>query len=231
MFNVRKGIKIRKIVSVLLALAMIFSVSSVAFAGTQIELKGEPLEITKLSDEMFIMTGDDGTAVMKIKENDSEMVVSVESVKGNVEEGFFLYNKDAETIYSSYTGKTFSVADIVSENEITPKAVGDVVSRKTHYISYAKLADAVTPTSSDISIASAIITIIAAAQGVTISTAAIIIVALLSTPAWDAVRAGIVDRSPNHGIKVVVATVEIQKHQGGRIVTGYKYEVESISTY
>lgn len=189
------------------------------------------LEITRLSDEMLVISDDDGTAVMKVQENDKEMIVSVETLQGNVEEGFFIYDKDRETIYSSYTGKTFSVSDIASDNEITPQATGDVVARKTHYVSYAKLADAVTPTSSDISIASAIITIVAAAQGVTIATTAVIIVALLSTSAWDRVRTGITSGSSSHGIKVVVATEEIQRHQGGNSVIAYRYVIENIDFY
>ena len=221
----------KRIMSVLLGLSIVLSMNSVAFAETEIELEGKTLEVIRLSDEMFVMTDDDETAVMKVQESAKEMIVSVENLQGSVEEGYFIYNKDEETIYSSYTNKTFSVSDIASDNEITPQAVGDVVARKTHYISYAKLADAVTPTSSDISIASAIITIVAVAQGVTIATAAVVIVALLSTPAWDTVRAGITNRSPNHGVKVVTATVEIQKHQGGKFVTGYKNEIESVDTY
>jgi hypothetical protein len=221
----------KKIISILLGISMVLSANSIAMANVDVEIEGKNLEITKLSDEMLILTGEEGSAFMNARENDEEIIVSVECLQGSVEDGFFIYNKNDETIYSSYTEKTFYISDIASGNEIAPNAAGDVVSRKTHYISYAKLADAITPSSSDISIASAIITLIAVAQGVTISTTATVILALMSTSAWDAVRNGITNRSSNHGIKVVVATVEIQKHQGGKFVTGYKYEIESVSTY
>ncbi len=221
----------KKIMSILLGLSIILSFDSVAFAETEIGMEEGSLYITELSDETFTMTDDEGTAVMKIRESTKETIVSVEKLQGNVEEGFFIYDRDKKTIYSSYTGKTFSVFDIAANDNISPQAVGDVVARRTHYISHEKLADAVTPTSSDISIASALITIVAATQGVTIATGAAVIIALMSTSAWDAVRDGIADRSPNHGIKVVVATVEVQKHQGGKFVTGYRYKVESISRY
>ena len=59
-------------------------------------------------------------------------------------------------------------------------ANGDVVASKTYKVSYKQLANLVSDTSNSFSIASAIITLVAAASGVNIATGAAVVVALIS---------------------------------------------------
>ncbi len=214
-----------------LCIIMVASMSSLAFAGTDVAAFGTTFQITTLADDIIIIADGNNTGLMQMEYVNEKMRITVTELEGNVAEGYFVYDKVNGTMYSSYTNQTFYLTDIISENGPVNRAAGDVVSRTTYRVSYNTLANAVTPTSGQISIASAIITIIAALQGVTIATTATIFVGLLSTQLWDNIRDGLVNRSTSHGISVVVAKVEIQKHQGGRIVLGYKYEIESVGTY
>ena len=56
-----------------------------------------------------------------------------------------------------------------------PMANGDVVASKTYKVSYKQLANLVSDTSNSFSIASAIITLVAAASGVNIATGALLL--------------------------------------------------------
>lgn len=177
------------------------------------------------------MTNENETRIMTVEETATEITLTIESEVNDEVDGFFYVDKVDGSIYSSYTCNTISVAEISSDNGIQPLAVGDVVARTTHNISYSNLASLVLPTSSQFAIAGAIITIIAAAQGVVIATAAAVVISLISTGMWDTLRNGIISKSTNHGVRSVVATVEIRKHQGGGFVTGYTYKIESVSLY
>ena len=220
----------RKLLSLILVIILIFNMGTTVFAYSNLSSDSD-FSVSKLSENSFLMSKGDNTGILTIKETTKGTTLTVKNNASGEDEGYFYINKIEGTIYSSYTGNTICISEINSDNEIMPLAVGDVVSRTTHKISYAALSDMVTPTSTDISIASAMITIVAAIQGVTIVTVAAIVVALLSTPLWDVIRAGLLSKDTKHGIQVVVAKVEIQKHQGGGIVKGYKYEIESVSTY
>lgn len=221
----------KKLVSIVLCIVMVISMSSTALAITDVETVDGQFAATKLSDNMIILANDSAKGLIQAVEDDTEMRVTITRLDGNVDEGYLVYDKLDNTMYSSYTNKTFSLEDVISETEPGDRAVGDVVSRTTHKISYNTLANSVTPTSTEFGIASVIIGMIAALQGVTISTGASMFLLFISSPMWDDIREGLVNRSTKHGIKVVVAKVEIQKHQGGRVVKGYKYEIESVGTY
>lgn len=213
----------KKLMSILLSLTMIFGMGTSVFAGTTNTENGK-LAITQLSNTRYLITDGEGSAVMSVEENEDFLKVYVTE---NEENNYLLVNKEAGTIYSTYTGKTVGVDEITAESGISTMSI---VEQTTHNISYKTLAGLVSSTSSDISIASTIITCIAAAQHVMIATAAGVVVALISGSLTIIVD-GIKNASPNHGIKVVVNTEEIKKHQGGRWVTGYRYTIGSISTY
>lgn len=220
----------KKLISVVLVLIMVFSMGTAAFADSGVNYnKNNNFRITRMSDNLFYMSDGKEKGFMKIKETKTSATITVEV--NNQVEGYFLLNRVNGTVYSSYTGNTISVSEIRSNEEITPFAVGDVVSRTTSYISYAKLAESVKAGNSIFSKAAAIISIVAILQGVVIASATLAVASLISAYMSDIIDSGLVNKSTSHGVKAVVARVEIQKHQGGGMAKGYKYDIEAISTY
>lgn len=222
----------KKFVSLLLVVAMVISSTSIAFGSTSRLKNG--LDVTKLSDESIVISDGEESARMEHFTSGCEDIYTV-SFLGEGEDFYFLVNNDNHTIYSSATGKTITMPTEeyeASESFITGSdEIQGVVATYTKRISYKRLAELVTPTSSQISIAAAVILIISLILGVTISTPAAVVVALLSTPLWDKIRKGIVNRSPDHGLKAVVQKKTQRRHEGGKIVYGYSYSIASLGTY
>lgn len=208
----------------LLALTLVLGMGTAAFAETEVVTShGEKLLLTKLEDDSYLMSNGNETAVMKVEENTAFAKLTINDKEG---ENYFYIDKKANTVYSSYTGKTISV----EKNQMQPMANGDVVASKTYKVSYKQLANLVSDTSNSFSIASAIITLVAAASGVNIATGAAVVVALISG-SLTVIAAGIQGASPSHGVKVTVNTEKIQRHQGGNVVTAYRYVIASVGTY
>jgi len=226
----------RKLICVLTIFSMLFGTSTISFAGT---IQNDDLTVTPISDDSFILSDGEDAATVNVSENSSEMRVEIDSLSEDAtDDGYFLVDKETGMIYSSFTGEAINVDDIIvdetsqlsNSGNISIAAVGDVVWTKTYKVSYAKLAKLCSATSSNISIASAIITCVAAASGVTIATSAAVVLAVM-TVGLDTIKAGLKKKSSSHGISAKVQKVEIQKSQGGKKVKGYSYKIKSVGTY
>ncbi len=225
----------KRIIAIITALLIINCNSTFCFANSDIQ---DNISYYTISANKILISDGSSSAIMELElSNNCEKYIITPS-DGVSSQFYFSIDRDNNTIYSSITGKTtsFELEDSIEvandkENYSTGSVKSGSVQRIPKHISYKKLADMVTPTSSQISWASAIITIIAAIMGVTIATSASVIVTLFSTTMWDTVRKQIVNRSPSHGIKAVVKKSEQRRHEGGKIVIGYKYTIESVGTY
>lgn len=217
----------KKVLSLILILTLIFNMGVTVFATSN----DDALSVIKLAENRYLMNINDEVGILTVKETAKDTKLTVE-VSGEVE-GYFYIDRINDTIYSSYTGKTISISEIEIDNVMIPQAVGDIVESTTHKISYAAIGELVSSTASQIGIAGALITILAAIMGVTIATGPTVLIAAISLipSAWDLIRNGIAGLDENHGIKVVVDKVEIQKYQGGRLVKGYRYDISSVTTY
>lgn len=210
----------KKIIGLCLILTTVFGMTTMAYADTS-STSGD-LDITQMTENVFLMSNGDSSAVMHIADANNQLIITVEEENSS---NYFVYDKSAGTIYSSITGSTVALSNLVN-TDVNTRAVGDIIETGGWEISYAGLLSLVTPTSSDYQIASAIMTILTAAQGITVGFGAIAIVTLLGLVDWDAVRAGIQSGLSTRGIIIMWALVEIEKHQGGKWVTGYQYQLE-----
>ena len=219
--------KRKKIISLILIMTLILNIGGTVFAATD----NDALSTIKLTENRILMKIDDEFGVLTVDETARGAKFTVE-VGGEVE-GYFNIDKVNNTIYSSYTGKTISIPEIESDIGVMPQAVGDVVESYENKISYADMCDLVTFTSTNLAYAAALITLVSLAMGVTLTAGAAAVVTMIGfiPGAWNDIRNGIGGGSASHGIKVVVDKVEIQKHQGGKIVKGYKFEISSVSLY
>lgn len=217
----------KKLLSIVLVLMLALNIGMTAFAVTN----DNGLSVTKLSGSSILVTTGDQRGILTFKETVKGTTFTVKELTSGDVEGYFYINKVDDTIYSSYTGNTISVSDTYINNDVMPMAVGDVFDTNTYDVSYADLAELVLPTSSQLSIIGAMLATVVAITGVAIAAVPSVILAWLGTSVWDTIRAGITDQIEDSGLRVVVDTIEIEKHQGGRIVKGYKYEVTSVSLY
>lgn len=53
----------------------------------------------------------------------------------------------------------------------------------------------------------------------------------LSSIGLCTLKAGIESRSESHGLQILIYKEKTQKHQGGRIVTGYRYTFSNVERY
>ena len=97
----------KKVISMLLALTLVLGMGTAAFAETEVVTShGEKLLLTKLEDDSYLMSNGNETAVMKVEENTAFAKLTINDKEG---ENYFYIDKTANTVYSSYTGKTISV--------------------------------------------------------------------------------------------------------------------------
>ena len=205
-------------------MTLILNIGATVFAATD-----NDLSTIKLTENSILMKIDDEVGILTVDETARSAKFTVE-VGGEVD-GYFNIDKVNNTIYSSYTGKTILIPEFESNIVVRPQAVGDIVDTTVTKITYADICDLVTEITDNLALAAIIAGLVAYGMGVTLAAGAILTFIGLIPGAWGEIRDGIEGGSASHGIKVVVDTVEIQKHQGGKIVKGYKYEVSSVSLY
>lgn len=145
------------------------------------------------------------------------------------------YDIIKDEVYSSFTGKTIPLSELCSFNDnenntISTFAVGDIVKQTPYKISYAKIASLVGDAYNTYDLAFTIVSIIGLFQGVVLVT--------MVDAVYDYIKGELANRiiyaienNVSGGITVTINTVEIKKHQGGALVTGYTYELEGIKVY
>ncbi len=219
----------KKLISFLLTAVIVFSSLSFAFAGTGREAEGE-LYVTPLGANSCIIADDNSRVLLSSRETPTSLIFTIEDLADVDESDCLIVNKKEGTLYSTITGKTVDLAAL-KQKTAGVLAVGDVVDTFTVKFSYAILAESLVPDSNQAKWGAVIIALTSAASGVPIGSTAGVVIALLGVLDWDELKAGIVSKSSKHGIEITVNQVEIQKHQGGRIVKGYKYEIMDIDAY
>lgn len=179
----------------------------------------------------------------KVMINDGKEMVFVETEQigddiklkkiGSNNDGYFLIDRNAGTMYSSYTGKTLQISDLTEKDEqgtISPMGVTDIVATYTEKVSYKTLADLVGKTMTAYDIAYALAGIYLAAHGIAIAPIITILYNVVKGQLYSQIVAGIGGSLPG-GIKVTIYKCEITKHQGGRTVKGYGYQMGSFGLY
>ena len=218
----------KKIISLLVVFTIVFGSISFAFADSK-SFDHSNCRIEKVNDSRYIISIDDSKAVLSLaKTAEGESFEVKELTEG--EAYYFIVNDKTDTIYSSLTDNTLNLSQFRSNNA-NAMVASNVATSFNVKISFAKLAELLLPDSSQVAWATAIIAIIAGAQGITIATSVTVVVTLLGAIGWTELKAGIVSKATNHGIKVTVNQDEIEKHQGGRMVKGYRYEIVGVSRY
>lgn len=200
-------------------------VPTIAFAGTNID----GTNYVALSNDSFLVTSDGEMAVISLNETEHSFTTNVDSI-GDANDGYFIIDKEAETIYSSYTDATFTKDEFMSLADDIPANYSNRSSNTVvKYISYKQLASIIGFSGTASSIAGGILTILGymglvAANPISGVVSLVgMIVAIVSTQ--------LPSNSANHGIKVTLYKTKVTKHQPGGATTIDVYRISGLSTY
>ena len=183
---------------------------------------------TEVCENEYIIEENGEASRVTFVETDNYIKTEIEGT----DSGYFLYDKQSKSLYSSYTGKSICLEDdsevlkVVNGSTVQPQEVVDTIYKK---ISYADLAQLVSATDSAVSKASAILSILNA-KGFPIKSKVGIIVDMISG-SLSIINSGLKDASPKHGLKIKINKVKVTKHQAGQVFHTYKYVIAGISNY
>lgn len=190
----------KQILSCVLTVLLLAQAGSTAFAAQPekpMVLQGG-VKVEQIADNTLSVTSKEGTSILTVAENSTVRTVTITDSKTGHKE-YMRYDKTANTLYSSITGKTVKMPLMASAR--TPE-----ISYKDYFISYAQIQSAV---------------------GYTVNTAAVIGAILSYTPASEIGEAisfisDVVDTmnntiyaSPDHGIRVTIKRTSYYRHRPG----------------
>lgn len=225
---------LRKGVSVILIFVLVIgmAVPSFAVVGGSVEVGGQTIAITPLTDTSCMLSDGSSTAILSIEE--TEVGANVVLTQ-NGENTTFVIDQANSTIYSPYTNKIVKVNNDDDREDakttITPHGTGKILKTYTYKFSYKQIAEITGKTTDIYGVASALVTLFLAASGLgAIPTLLTLILGGLRDLQITMILEN-VKKNASGGIKLTINKVEITKHQGGRIVKGVGYKLGGISTY
>lgn len=220
----------RKIITKLLVLIFVFSSTTVSFAGTNAT---DEFSITQLGSNKILLAENDETSIISIVEEEKMLKVQIFDASTELEEkGYFIVDKENGNMYSSFTGNNVNIKNVILENNFLRSNGVSTWARTVQTtllvkVSYAKLYSLCGDGATLSTVAGAILVMISyAGVGGAAITAAGIATALASI-GLSKIQTGIKSKATNKGIALYLLKQEITKHQGGRIVTGYRYTLDA----
>ncbi len=230
--------QMRILTCMVISMLLILNAAAMAFAssGTMVETELGTISILPISEESFLMSDGQSSAIVNVQE--TEDVIYFSLTEGNKVK-YLIYNKDSGQMYSSYTGKIIqleegkikiSAMNNIGNSTVSPMGVKGIVETTEYKVSYAQIADAIGDSYSTYDLAFTIVAIIGVFQGVALTTITAAVYGALKGSVLTTVLDGVKNRKSG-GVKLQIHLCEITKHQGGRVVTGYGYKLGDIGPY
>lgn len=215
----------RKSISILLVVALVMSMSFSVFAGTGVTIstEGGQLSVIPINENTCLISDETGIATINSKVTSTEEIISL---NGTERDGYLSIDRNTGTLYSSFTGNTVRIEDLIEKETIRPMDAGKTTVYE-YKISYKRLGEVITASATKKELAVAIVGIIGAVQGVTLAASTIMLT--IGTTLFKDIMAGVAKKKPG-GIVVQVNLTKTTRHQGGNIVPAYRYTV-SVSQY
>lgn len=212
----------------LIVLLLLTGTTTTSFADVK---QDNNLSVIEIQRDVFYFNNGIDYAFMRYNYDMPENVLEI-SISGssNISNGEYIIDFDKETLYSSYSNRTFSrefFTDGMQSQGVMP--LGNSFSA-TYYINYAKLSEVVEDISNDLSIAVGIITVTALLIGTTLATGPNTVVTLIGS-FLTIIIIGLNSRPTYSGITVTVTGTEQTKHQAGQTFTYYRYNITNIGHY
>lgn len=219
---------IKKLTAKLMIMCMCISfliAPSISYAGT--ELDG--VNFVALNEHELLVSDNGNMSLILVEDSGDYTITTIDSLSDS-NDGYFIVDKTAHTLYSSYTDTTFSKSEIESAIDIDVKNISPTSSdTRVEYISYKQLSDMLGGTGDARDIAGAIIAILAW-MGISLSNPIGIVMGIIGG-IIVAVKWGLSHASPNSGLKITLSKIKVTKHQPGGATTIYVYRITGINTY
>lgn len=218
----RKGNKMKRFISILLVLAMVFGMSTSVFAGDAIEANNAPMfDAEMVNDHMMRFTENGVVETVEIRDN--------QVIYNNQETGEeIVFTIDGNNVHSSATGETIVVTDEEAEELISVMSSTEHPKSDTKKFTYAKIKAALGGTASVAAIASAIVALLSAA-GFSAPEMLPEILDLIGGIAG--LTALVMEGSSSHGIKVSLKEKQRRAVRQGKEYFIWVWSVTNISTY
>lgn len=224
---------VRSMFSLCIIFTLLFSANTRVFAESSIveESLLDEITVLPLNANTLLLSDGENPAILSFVETQSEIRYELRD-DSNV--NYIVFDKLNQTLYSSYTGNFVSVDNIATLSNpndlVAPLAVGDVVDTDEYIIYYSQIAALVGDVYSAYDLAVTLVAIIGVFQGIAVTTITLAIYGAIKGEIFNTIVDAI-ENNVSGGVIVTINTIEIEKHQGGRPVTGYTLSLGGIETF
>ncbi len=211
----------KRFLSIILSIAMVLSLSSVAFAGVegQRTISVTPSVEAKIIDDHTIQFTEDGVVEI-VQVFDNQVVISNQETGERI-----VLTINGNTIHSSATGKTITLTE--SEVEAISTAASHPQT-ETKKFSYASIKSALGGTATVAGVAGMIVAGLVAA-GITVPSALPTVITFLG--GITGLVSQVMKGSSSHGIRVDLKEVKRIAHRQGKEYVVWVWSIDDIGTY
>lgn len=212
----------KKLISMLLTLSLVFGLSASAFAaeGITVDLNSDvKIEVVNDNFAKFYENGNLET----VKVNGQQVIYNNLTTGEEI-----ILTVDGNRIHSSATGETIVVSNEEVQELVSAVSSGEHPKSMTKKFSYASIKKALGGTASTAVIAAAIITLLTSA-GITVPGALAAIVDLIG--GMSGLVGSVMDGSSKHGIKIYLKEKKRRAVRQGKEYFVWVWSIESISKY
>ena len=233
--------KLNKNLEWIVSLVMIIVLIPVTTFASSNNMTSEDIQFAKLSNSSIKVTENGESSIIIFRDKSDEIKVSVQDVSSK-EITYFVANKKTGIIYSSETGESVSIKEILGDEplndsttvnqdkkSISKKAESGYVGKINKQISYKQLSRLVTASSSAASIAGAILTILGWA-GLTVTNPIASVISIIGGIV-TVVQLGIKSKSSKHGIKLTLKKYKHVRYRSGMKLVRYTYSLAGAQKY
>ncbi len=218
----RKGIEMKKFISILLVLSMVFGMSTSVFAGEAVDVNHSPeLNVEMVNDHTMRFNENGVVETVEVKGN---QVIYNNQTTGEK----FVLTVEGNRIHSSATGETIVVTAEEAEELVSIMSSAEHPKTDTKKFSYAKIKSVLGGTASVATIAAALVGLIAA-TGVSVPGALNLVIELIG--GISGLAAAVNKGSSEHGIKVNLKEKQRRAVRQGKEYYIWVWTITSISTY
>lgn len=189
----------------------------------------ESMHVDVINSNTALVTCEGEMSIVSCEVQGEQLILSIDSMNGS--DGYFISDRDNGTIYSSFTGETISVYDLLDEETIDRDNISAVSygADMIKYISFGKIR-ALLKKGVDAANTAAVIVEFLWGIGLIVSNPISAIVAII-TGIWWYVDQGLAIAGSDHGLRVTLRPKKITKHQPGGATNLIVYNIIGISVY
>ncbi|MCI6000941.1 MAG: hypothetical protein MRZ23_05425 [Finegoldia magna] len=206
----------KKILAIVTLTSLIMgSFGECTLASNNYNYSNTKVKVEEINDNKFIINSEKNEEILTIRENDLEKKIEIKDTKTGRTE-YIIYNKQDDSVYSSYTGNTIydsSISFFKSD-----------ISYSVKYISFAQMREALGNTGTAGGVLGLAITLIPGGQGIGG------IIGTISTIMGGSTF--LIPKDSKHGLKFTIKTTKMYRSRlGKRHVYKRMHDITSVRRY